>query len=372
VTVASILPGTLIAIATLFALAGADEQPSAKALVARFDREKSPVWADGDTATFFFRGEAERVEVIAGGDFKALKRIPSSNVWTVALKLPDFERAVISYSFTVTKNGRRQNATTRLQGVWRGPKAPEQVVETAELRGSVKTVEIESKALGMPRKLTVYLAPGFEPAKPHRVIYATDGEGTERFARVLEPLVVTSKLPPMVMIGVHGGGYQGGAPDFKNYDTKKDFRAQEYFPGINPERFAKHEAFFCTEVARWAEREVRVSGEASNRVLFGCSNGARFVFEMAMRHPDRYASVLAFSVPGGGPIKLPEGLQTKTRFYLEAGTWEQNFQEYTSRLSHTLEDAGIAVQFRSRAGGHDEAIWREEFARGLRSAFGTR
>ncbi len=224
----------------------------------------------------------------------------------------------------------------------------------------------------MRRKLTVYLPPGFEPAKPHRVIYAADGEGTERFARVLEPLVATSKLPPIVMVGAHGGGYEGGAPDFKNYDTKKDFRAQEYFPGINPERFAKHETFFCTEVARWAEREYKVTGNANDRVLFGCSNGARFVFELAMRHPDRFGLVLAFSVPGGGPIALPQGLRTKARFCLEAGTWEQNFQEYTSRLSRALEDAGVAVQFRSRVGGHDEAIWREEFARGLLSAFGTR
>jgi enterochelin esterase-like enzyme len=365
------LPGALLAIATLFALTGVDE-PNVEVLSARFDREKSPVWADGDAARFFYRGEAKRVEVIAGGDFKSLTRIPSSDVWTVAVKLPDLERAVISYYFTVTKNGSRPNSTTRMEGVWRGPKAPEPAAETAELRGLLKTVEIESNSLGMRRKLTVYLAPGFEPTKPHRVIYAADGEGTERFARVLEPLIVASKLPPMVMVGIHGGGYEGGAPDFKDYDTKKDFRAQEYFPGINPARFAKHQKFFCSEVARWAEREYRISGEANDRVLFGCSNGARFVFEMAMRHPDRYGSVLAFSVPGGGPITLPQGLRTKTRFYFEAGTWEQNFLEYTSRLSRALDGVAVAVQFRSRAGGHDEAIWREEFARALLSAFGTR
>jgi hypothetical protein len=45
-----------------------DDRPSAAALIERFTREKSPVWADGETATFFFRGAALKVEVIAGGD----------------------------------------------------------------------------------------------------------------------------------------------------------------------------------------------------------------------------------------------------------------------------------------------------------------
>ena len=91
-----------------------------------------------------------------------------------------------------------------------GRNVPEPAAETADLGGSLKTLEIESNALATRRKLTVYLPPGFESAKPHRVIYAADGEGTERFARVLEPLVATSKLPPIVIIGVHSGGYRRG------------------------------------------------------------------------------------------------------------------------------------------------------------------
>src|SRR5262245_34210311 len=73
------------------------ERPSAAALIERFTREKSPAWADGETATFFFRGDALKVEVIAGGDFKALERIGTSDVWSVTFKLPEVERAVISY-----------------------------------------------------------------------------------------------------------------------------------------------------------------------------------------------------------------------------------------------------------------------------------
>ena len=143
---------------------------------------------------------------------------------------------------------------------------------------------------------------------------------------------------------------------------RRKISAQEYFPGINPERFARHESFFCTEVASWAERLWNVSHDPQDRFLFGTSNGGRFVFEMALRHPRQFGTVLAFSVPGGGPIKIPDRYETTTRFFLEAGTWEQNFLTYTSRLAETLKQAGVRVEFRSRVGGHDEAIWREEFA----------
>jgi enterochelin esterase-like enzyme len=349
-----------------------DEQPSAAALIERFAREKSPVWADGQTATFFFRGDALKVEVIAGGDFKALERLGASDVWSVTFKLPEVERAVISYQLTATRKGSPKPVVSRQEGVWRGPKAPPRALEASELRGSLKTVEIESHALSARRKLTVYLPPEMGPGKAIPVIYAADGEGIGGYARVLEPVVTAGKLPPIVVVGVHSGGYLGGAPDFNNYDTRKDLRAQEYFPGINQDRFDKHETFYCNEVTGWAERALNVSRDPKDRIVFGTSNGARFVFEVALRHPDRFSSVLAFSVPGGGPIKLPEGFKTQTRFCLEAGTWERQFYEYTTRLGETLKRTGVPVELRLRVGGHDEAIWREEFVYGLMAVFGAR
>jgi enterochelin esterase-like enzyme len=362
----------------LFAVAlnpqlAADEPPQAAALVERFNREKSPVWADGDIATFFFRGEAERVELLAAGEIKALERIPSSDVWTLTSTYPGLERAVISYMIAPKREPGAAERPQRApqESVWRGPKAPPQAARAADLRGSLKTIEIESSALAAQRKLTVYFPPGFEPGRVKGVIYAADGESIERYAPFLEPLITSGKIPPVLLVGVHSGGYIGGAPEFKNYDAKKDMRVQEYFPGINEELFAKHETFFCSEVTSYSQREWKVSSHAKDRALFGCSNGGRFVFEMAMRHPDEFGNVLAFSVPGAGEIALPPSLKTAARFYLEVGTWEREFETYTKRLAAALERAGFQAEFRSRAGGHDEAIWREEFARALVLAFGS-
>ena len=365
------MPAALLAIAAVFALAWADE-PNVEVLSARFDREKSPVWADGDTATFFYRGEAERVEVIAGGDFKSLTRIPSSNAWTVAVKLPDLERAVISYYFTVTKNGSRQNSTTRLEGVWRGPKAPEPAAETAELRGSLKTLEIESNALGMRRKLTVYLPQGFEPAKPHRVIYAADGEGTERFARVLEPLIVTSKLPPIVMVGAHGGGYEGVRPTSRITTRRKTSGHKSTFRESTPSGLRNTKSSSALKSPAGPNVNTRSLATRTTGCFSDAQTAAVSCLSWRCGIPIDLGWSWLFPYRAAARSHCPKGCGRKRGFSLEAGTWEQSFQEYTSRLSRAIEDAGVAVQFRSRVGGHDEAIWREEFARGLLSAFGTR
>ena len=252
----------------LLAWAGAttlavDDPPDAAALTERFQREKSPVWADGEKVTFFFRGEAESVRIIAGGDIKALVQIPASDVWTLELVLPGLERAVISYSISaITKSGHaKAPPTSPTKGTWRGPKAPPSASSVSKIRGLLKTFDIDSKALEARRRLTVYFPPGFEPGRASRVVYAADGEGAYAYAQILEPLITSGRIPSTLLVGVHSGGYKGGA-DLRSYDTKKDMRAQEYFPGLDVELFAKHETFFCSEVAAHAEREWKVGRDA--------------------------------------------------------------------------------------------------------------
>src|SRR5262245_65835565 len=67
-------------------LTGENGEPSAKALIARHEKEQAPVWADGDKATFFFRGDDEQVTLMVGGERHQLRRLPESDVWTLTLE----------------------------------------------------------------------------------------------------------------------------------------------------------------------------------------------------------------------------------------------------------------------------------------------
>jgi enterochelin esterase-like enzyme len=356
----------LPALLVLAAACPAAESDAARAAVERHHKEKSPAWADGETLTFFHQGEAERVEVIFGGDMKELKRLPDSDVWTLAVTRPGLGRAVFSYLLTPVRKGGPPEGTPAEPRVWRGPLAPPAPAECAEFRGKLETFTVTSKALSAERKVTVYLPPGADQARPARVVYAADGQGTDGYARVLEPLVAAGALPPVVIVGVHSGSQ----PDFKAYDREKDFRLQEYFPGINPRRFADHEAFFCREVPAWAEGRFGVSARREDRAVFGCSNGGQFAVEMGLRHPDLFGHVLGFSVAGKLPFDLGPEAPDPPQFHLSAGTWEKHFLRPTAGLAHQLADRGVRVAFTTRVGGHDAALWREEFVAALLRAYG--
>jgi enterochelin esterase-like enzyme len=347
------------------------EPPTPNALIERQRKEKSPVWADGDIATFFYRGPAEEVQVIFSGDFRSLKRVAGSDVWTMAVTLPDLDRAVFSYSFDPSLKGRPSQNSSARSGVWRGAKAPAAAAECLQFKGTLTTREIRSRALGASRKLTVYVPPMHDSNKHNPAIYAADGESVGQFARVLEPLITSGRVRPIILIGVHSGGYLG-VRDFKKYETHKDLRAQEYFPGINPKRFADHESFFIAEVPAWAEKQLGVSSKSKDRCVFGYSNAGRFAVEMGLRHPDVFGHVFAFSVPGNGHFDFAAGQKEFPRFELAAGTWETIFRKCTVSLDDQLKNRGAAANLSIRVGGHDAALWRDEFAAAALEAFGKK
>jgi hypothetical protein len=60
---------------------GNPDDPTAQSLIERHRKENSPVWADGDTVTFFFQGDAEQVSLMFCGEQFPFRRIADSDVW---------------------------------------------------------------------------------------------------------------------------------------------------------------------------------------------------------------------------------------------------------------------------------------------------
>jgi enterochelin esterase-like enzyme len=334
------------------------------------------VTVDGDVATFVFHGEADRVDLTLGGEAeaRALTRLPGGDAWTLKIQRSGLDRAVFSYRLVPSSAGRRTGEVSSTRGVWRGPNAPPAPRLCDELKGTLDETDVASEALGTRRKVTTYVPPGHDHSRRSPVIYAADGESVKEFARVLEPLVTTGQVYPVVLVGVHSGGYLGGVAGAKDYDTGKDLRAQDYFPGLNERRFASHESFFVREVPIWAERRFGVSTRPQDRAVCGSSNGGRFAIEMALRHPDVFGNAFCFSVPGNpaGPVPGEGATDRSVRLYLAAGTWEVPFHQFTSRLADVLRSRGVPAVFSSRIAGHDIVMWREEFAAAVLRAFGRR
>jgi enterochelin esterase-like enzyme len=346
--------------------------PTAKELIARRESEQAPVWNDGDVATFFYQGDAEKVDAYFAGQMLSLRRSPGSDVWTRSVRKSQLEKAVFTYAILPVKKERDPAGVRRGFGsIWRGPQAPPEPEVANNLSGTVKSEQFDSRSLGETRGVHVYLPPGHDPEQPCRVVYSTDGKLN---AEVLEPLIVARKIPPVIVIAPEAARSPDGAAKPSN-SVQKDVRGQEYVPGFNDARFSRHEAFYCRELLGWAEKKYGASGDRRQRIVTGCSYGARFAVEMGVRHPELFGNVFAFSVAGFYMNTIPRFARPAVQvsppnFFLAAGTWEPAVYPTAKNVAEGLRRQRFPVVFATRVAGHDDAMWREEFVSAIVQAFG--
>ncbi len=313
------------------------------------------VWREGEDVVFCWRGSAPAVTVWFGIEM-AMEHQEDSDLWVLVVRIRDLDRAAFSYRF-LPADGPEPRQWAERAGTWRGPEAPPAPAVAQTLVGELRTVELDSEALGEPRRLHVYLPPGHDRRDPARVLYATDGRVS---AELIEPLILAGRIPPIVSVGVAFGEAPG-----------VDRRAQEYLPGFHPERFEAHRRFFVEEVPAWAEAELGVTVSREGRGIFGVSNGAAFAAAMGVRHPELFGAVMAFSLgitgaaPAWGPGVAP-------RHYLCAGSLEEGFERSTRRWAEVVRAAGAEVLHRTWVSGHDPVMWDGELPKALERAYGSR
>jgi len=171
-------PFALLILLAAYPIAWADE-PNAQALINRHQKEQASVWADPDTLTFFYQGEADQVTVVFNGNFTPLTRVAKTDVWILHVKLPEVNKAV--FSFELKPKPLRESAAP-VPETWRGPQAPPPALKVNPLKGTISEHQIESQSLSAQRAVTIYLPPHFEKADVKRVVYAADGQAITRFA----------------------------------------------------------------------------------------------------------------------------------------------------------------------------------------------
>lgn len=332
---------------------------------AQYGDRDAPVRREGDVLTFTHRASASRVHLDGTLDLP-MTRVGETDLWTLSVRVPDLETAIITYGFVAGGDD-----ADRPLAVWRGPEAPGAAPIAAVPPGRIREYSIPDRSLGEARGISVYLPPGHDPGQRYPVVYMTDGEALPAYAGIAEALIDGGECEPMILVGVHSGEYAGDAK--QEYDPSKDYRSIEYLvdfyrvvPGVDSTRFAAHETFFVEGVARWAERKLGAALDRQRRTLFGTSNGAAFAVSMGVRHPDRYGRIIALSLGWPAAVVEPswEG-ETYPRFHLAAGTLEPRFYETTRRFAKLLEAGGFEHSTTWLVSGHDALVWHDEFAAAL-------
>lgn len=281
---------------------------------------------------------------VGGGTFQLpMGQVPGTELWTLQMQMAGWDKAFFSYTvFSRSAMGGKAS-------VFRGSSAPEAPAETAHLAGKMIRTTLHSEHMGEDHGVEVYLPPG--PIKgPLPALFMADGENTEAFASVVEPLIQAGKVRPFAIIGSDAGTDPPPSPDAP---PRTDRRMREYLQGADPEFFEHHMQFFTEELLSWAVRTYGVSEKPADRAVFGYSNGAAFVLSLTQEHPQLFGAALPFSVAAwAGHLAGP-----MPRFFLAAGELEPVFLERTQGVYQQLHDAGASAVFKSYMSGHDWAMW---------------
>lgn len=182
-------------------------------LAERAERAGSPVWLDGEELTFLVRAQATNVRLYCGIQMD-MQRLATSDTWALTVRSTALVRAIFSYTFII--DGIFPIGQT--VQVWHGPLAPAPVARATTLTGTVRLERCFSAALGMERDLTISMPPGHTVPGNYPVVYAADGESVGGLAQVVEPLITTGAIPPIIIVGMHSGD--------------SDSRAREYLPHL--------------------------------------------------------------------------------------------------------------------------------------------
>ena len=300
----------------------------------------------GDTITFIARSTGIGLRVM-GGITMAMAHLPATDLWVLDLVVPDAQTARFNYRIDDGRSG----SNAYLQ--WRGPRASAPPRTAAALGGRIQRDTISSAFLSERREVVTYFPPGWNAKQRGRTVLLADGQAVPDFARVLEPQIIDKTVAPTVIIGIASSSERMG-----------QVRTSEYvlLASADSARFLAHERFVLEEVLPWAAKQG-IDLDRSVVTTAGLSNGAAFALLMALRHPDRFSSVIALS-PAGPAIKTIAS-QLPIAVYLMAGSLEPAVLRGTLISLNTLKAGGVNVTMATRVTAHEQLAWEEEFAPAL-------
>jgi S-formylglutathione hydrolase FrmB len=173
---------------------------------------------------------------------------------------------------------------------------------------TIEFKSFDSKSLGMPEAYSIFLPPSYSknPSRAFPVIYFLHGLNNdetswtvERYGNVqtsLEQMMLSGKIPEFIMIHP-----RGDSSFYCNY--------------IDGSR--RYEDLVAQELITFMETNYRASKGRENRAIAGTSMGGYGALKIAMKYPERFASVVGQSpiiFPGSNPLAVSEEMKA-SRFY---------------------------------------------------------
>lgn len=235
--------------------------------------------------------------------------------------------------------------------------------------GTVARTWYDSPGLGMDRRLTVYMPPGYENSKEkYPVLYLLHGAGGDeeawialgRTAQIMDNLIAQGKAKPMIVVMPNGNVIQDAAPG-EGHDglVKPQFMVPKTMNG-------SYEANFM-DIVTFIEHNYRVKADKAHRAIAGLSMGGFHSLHISRYFPNTFNYVGLFSAAimprddATGKVysdidsTLKKQMDNGYKLYW-IGIGKSDFlykanEEYRKKL----DDMGMTYSYVETDGGH---IWR--------------
>jgi S-formylglutathione hydrolase FrmB len=178
----------------------------------------------------------------------------------------------------------------------------------------VEFAAFDSQTLGSQELFSVFLPPSFdkEPQRTYPVVYFLHGLNNDQTSwtvdrygslqKTVEELILAKKIPEIVMLHPRGDN-------------------SFYCNFLDGSR--RYEDLVAQEVISYAETHYRAKKGRENRSLAGTSMGGFGALKIAMKHSDRFATVVGHSpiiFLGKNPLDVPEEMKASRYYQFFSGT----------------------------------------------------
>ena len=320
-------------------LASGDAQNQVNALWDKLTRAQRIPLTTQNGAVFLYRGDA--ANVYWHGDFSYWQkpgsipgqRVPGTDLWYGIAKFPQDSR--VSYQIMLNDaqeildpaNPRRRNDGLDFNNVLTMPAF--QITDETKRRKEIPQgavtdwIKFDSTVMGHPINYQVYTPPNYDALEKLPVLYVTDGE---RFApdnigamnAVLDNLIAAKRITPVMAVYID---------ERDPHAPQNNRRVNDFL--ITPEKFAQ---FITQELVPAIDAQYRTNTSRDARVLVGASYGGVFGTYAALRYPDVFGNLAAFS-PAYWVIANPNGASA------DAASGAQRMNDFITRAYNCKREA---------------------------------
>jgi enterochelin esterase-like enzyme len=286
-------------------------------------------------------------------------------------------------------------------------------------RGTVETIEYDSKTTSGKRKATVYLPPGYAKDVKYPVFYLLHGAGDDETGWqkkgaatvILDNLYADKKLVPMIVVMPNGYARPPGPAAIlteavmKRADANKDGKvtleeflaaAEAVFKEIDKDKTGKVdqkqlgeamerllptppapgrgpggpgggvnllEDDLLKDLIPYVESHYPVKADAAHRAIAGLSMGGGQSLTIGLRHLDTFSYIGGFSSAiFGGPGNLaPDAEKSKNLRLLWLSCGDKDTLMNASKALHTaLEEKKVSHIWHVDSGAHEWPVWRND------------